>query len=1309
MSSSKAMEVVNGICKVSLKDSASYLLVVNQALLDDDPDQSEALFQPHQLRAHGTIVDDTARRHLGPYGPGLQMFRVDDVTVPLHYDGWKTFLSIAKPTEEDLNNLRRLELTSPLKYEPQERLVTRRANVIVDHSSLLDWRARLGFPTLEVTKRTLQNTTQLVRTLEAETREYMRDHFQARLRMLRPYRINDTLFTDTFFASVKSVRGYDKFQMFAFYHCKVDIGKLMHRESQAVGELQDIIREIGAPNYIVSDNAKVYRSSAWIKVLRDNVIESRFSEAYHQNQNYAELRGGLLKTAVLKLFHMTPWAPLEYWCYAVEYLNYVRPLLAQQSLDWRPGQEVLQGETPDISVLRFRWFAPVWYYNPRVSFPCDKMSPGFMLGIAPTVGDGFSYTILPVKEYSDIPLTPHPTTVIRSVVRLRDMSSLSEEAPTCRESLDGFQFFDKNNNQLVGDLILEEIDDCTSSPVEPLLDDVSSLAPSGMPSLDPSTDPTLGQLDAVSSPVNSSEEVEPIPSAVALPQQVVPTTTEDLPSGADDDDAAVPHVTQSQEDDSSVASGESVATHSDDEPVIPSTDDGDIDGDVLAQQVNNFFNSDNPAEEFDSDFSIVRIVSHRCVDGILELEVEYSSGDKEFHPIALLKEEDPHAVAEYVLRTDLGRHLNTIHRRWARSFLRVVRRAMRRLFRVNHGSIPCPPSVDMGHISSSRGIKRQRLLTIRRQKKKKPGRNNRQQGTFKYGLEVPRTWKDVLRIDKAAGNKKWQEAVMKEIAALIHHQCFEFKSAKFKPSADYQYAPLRLVYDIKSDLRYKARLVVQGHRVDPRGLSTRATVVKGISVRLLDVIAHHQGLRVLTGDVGNAFIQAFTKEKCYTRLGAEFGDRAGMIAIIVRALYGLTTSAERYRTLFADFLRGLGFTPTRYDRDVWMRLRESADGYDYICTHVDDFKIVAKDPERWMEMVKGTFLVKESGERDYYLGNNYVYHKAQDLWTMGTTTFAHESIRRVESVHGVLRKYKTPLPPADSEGGHPETDTSPLLDTTGLRQYQHLLGMLQWLVTIGRPDLCNAVASLSRFSACPREFHLELALRCFGYLKMFPNRLIAIDSRPLVFDRCSSLYEKLRPDFLQDYPDAVEEMDPHFPKAFGKTLETTILVDSDHAHDLVTRRSLTGLIAFVGSTPVEWFSKRQGAVASSTYQAEFSALRTAVEEAQSLRYMLRCLGIPIPFDGSAPTRLFGDNFSVIQNANDPDATLKKKHVAISFHVVREAIAAGVVAPYWLKGKHNVSDIMTKQITSQAFLGHVASIFWEPDFHIRTKNNLSEGA
>lgn len=66
--------------------------------------------------------------------------------------------------------------------------------------------------------------------------------------------------------------------------------------------------------------------------------------------------------------------------------------------------------------------------------------------------------------------------------------------------------------------------------------------------------------------------------------------------------------------------------------------------------------------------------------------------------------------------------------------------------------------------------------------------------------------------------------------------------------------------------------------------------------------------------------------------------------------------------------------------------------------------------------------------------------------------------------------------------------------------------------------------------------------------------------------------------------------------------------------------------------------------------------------------MLRCLGCNVPSDGSCPTDVFGDNLSVILNAQKPAADLSKKHVAISFHVVREAFAGGIIAPYWIKGQ-----------------------------------------
>ena len=118
-----------------------------------------------------------------------------------------------------------------------------------------------------------------------------------------------------------------------------------------------------------------------------------------------------------------------------------------------------------------------------------------------------------------------------------------------------------------------------------------------------------------------------------------------------------------------------------------------------------------------------------------------------------------------------------------------------------------------------------------------------------------------------------------------------------------------------------------------------------------------------------------------------------------------------------------------------------------------------------------------------------------------------------------------------------------------------------------------------------------------------------------------------------------EDLDPAFQLPFGPIMETTMLVDSDHAHNLQTSRSLTGLLGFVGSTHVLWMSKRQGTIASSTYAAEFSAFCTATEKAQSLRYMLRCLGCNIPNGDICPIRIFGDHLSVNPSAQNPAADL----------------------------------------------------------------------
>ena len=79
---------------------------------------------------------------------------------------------------------------------------------------------------------------------------------------------------------------------------------------------------------------------------------------------------------------------------------------------------------------------------------------------------------------------------------------------------------------------------------------------------------------------------------------------------------------------------------------------------------------------------------------------------------------------------------------------------------------------------------------------------------------------------------------------------------------------------------------------------------------------------------------------------------------------------------------------------------------------------------------------------------------------------------------------------------------------------------------------------------------------------------------------------------------------------------------------------------------------------------------------------------------TVPSRLFGDNLGVIQNASIPDSQLKKKHTAISYHRVREAVAAGIIDPYHIAGENNPADVLTKALSSTEFLKHkVKSIFW----------------
>jgi hypothetical protein len=174
-----------------------------------------------------------------------------------------------------------------------------------------------------------------------------------------------------------------------------------------------------------------------------------------------------------------------------------------------------------------------------------------------------------------------------------------------------------------------------------------------------------------------------------------------------------------------------------------------------------------------------------------------------------------------------------------------------------------------------------------------------------------------------------------------------------------------------------------------------------------------------------------------------------------------------------------------------------------------------------------------------------------------------------------------------------------------------------------------------------------------SYLKTFPKRRVIIDTS---YPDHSVYPIEDHSNRIEFYSDASEEIPKGLPPETGSRVRMTVYVDADHAHDLVTRRYITGIIVTLNKTPIRWISKRQKTVETSTYGSESVASRFATELTLEVRYMLRSLGVVL--DG--PELMLGDIMSVALNTTVPSSVLKKKHNAIAYHRVREAIAASIM-------------------------------------------------
>jgi hypothetical protein len=234
----------------------------------------------------------------------------------------------------------------------------------------------------------------------------------------------------------------------------------------------------------------------------------------------------------------------------------------------------------------------------------------------------------------------------------------------------------------------------------------------------------------------------------------------------------------------------------------------------------------------------------------------------------------------------------------------------------------------------------------------------------------------------------------------------------------------------------------------------------------------------------------------------------------------------------------------------------------------------------------------------------------------------------------------------------------------------------------------------------PKQGHMVALQRVFGYLKQYSDGKIPIDvGTPPIRDK--ALITKGQ-NWIEFYPDAEEDIPSDILTPMGAEATLTVYVDADHARDKVTRRSVTGIVLLVNNTPLVWISKRQKTVETSTYGSEMVAARIAIDLIIEMRYKLRMLGIKL----EDQTMLLGDNMSVVLNTTIPSSALKKKHLACSYHRIREAIAGGFVVFGQIPSEHNLADIGTKPLGTFAFHRLIGPYMFRNPKHLENAKGIS---
>ena len=1287
---------VTGVVAYDHFDGITYYLHFHQALEINGIKGN--LICPMQLRANGLRVNDEPKHmvsnptkyHHAITVPGAS--DRDELVIPLALQGVIHYYPTRQPTMDEYNSSKEeyhIDMTEQdVRWDPQrldfeqaeaslldykgdiredrhEITHSRMISVISQHDNiqsedtLLDaLRGSFGY---DVSEKSVENNSQIValrtssrgtkvnattlatrwgigiesarRTLECTEQSAVRAYtskltrrYRTNDRKLRYRRLTTAMFSDTMKANVASwFRGNVYGQVFCtnFHWCRIFP---MKAKSDAHKALPLLFNETGVPHTMIVDNALEQIHGNFRKRVSEVGAVLKQIEPYSPWQNAAEGCIRELKKATARA-QAKAQSPLALWDHCIELQANIRSRTAHDNieLEGQVPETIITGQTADISpYVEHAWYDWVYAIDPIQSFPQDREILGRWLGPARDIGPAMCAKIL--KENGRILYASTYRGLTQAevedpeLVKVRDNWNRSIKSKMVKGDSDS----ESPQGDLTPSYEAYKDTDHAGEPM-PKVDDVDDVTPEF-------------QDKYIGARVRVTRRGEPATGKVIKRAR---TEGGELFGKADANPAK-----DTREYDVEFEDGDVTPYTAN---IIAANMISEVDASgsttILFDEIMDHKYDGNAVKKASTNPK-KRNKQQRTTKG-WKLLVKWKDGSTSWERLADIKESYPVKAAEYAIVKGI------IHEPafswWAPHVLKT----------------------------------RDRIISKVASRVKKKN--------MKFGIEIPHTVERALEIDKEQGNTYWQDAINKEMSNV---------SVAFKVLDDNEPVPVgsqhmtcHMIFDVKLEIdgdtgtfRRKARLVAGGHMTVQPNVPTYASVVARDTVRIALTYAALNDLQVKAGDIKNAFITAVCEERIHTTLGPEFGPNAGKTAVIVRALYGLKSAAASFNRHLASCMRQLGYEACKADSDLWLKKKTGKDGkeyYSYVLLYVDDCLVIDEDAIAVLHSIDKFFPMKKGsiGDPDVYLGTKLRKVKLDngvECWSMSPTKYVTEAIKTVKK--HVLDKYGIRTLPKSGSGAWPnnyiaELDETNELDVQEANYYQSLIGVLHWMVEIGRVDIITETSVLASHMALPREGHLSAALHVFGYLDRKKNARMVYDPTYPKIDLSAFKTH----DWERMYGKVNEAIPTNMPKPLGKPVDIRMWVDADFAGDKVRRRSRTGYFIYLNCAPVMWLSKRQSTCETSVFGAEFVALKQGIEALRGLRYKLRMMGIPI----AGPSYVHCDNKSVVTNSSIPESMLNKKSNAVCYHACREAVAMGECLITHIPTEKNLADLGTKLMAGGA--------------------------